>query len=507
MKRSPAIRWMPVLLIFLSAQWATMSRLRAEETPQADSPPNIVFILTDNHGPWTLGCYGSPEIRTPHIDQLAAEGTLFERAYANNAVCSPTRATLLTGLMPCQHGVHRYLGAGGAQIGDRAYNTLENFRSLPEILHEAGYVCGLSGKWHLGGNRQPQEGFEYWITKPHGHTRGFYDQRVIEGGEIRKEPQYLTDLWTEHGVRFIEANQDQPFFLLLAYNGPYGLGSAMHEPVRNRHRDYYEANSQMPSFPREEPSPWLHSQHKNINNLTAMRKYAAETSAIDDGVGTIMETLRKHDLADNTLVVFTADQGLAGGHSGFWGMGDHTRPLTAYDPTMWIPLIFWQPDQIAAGARLSHLTSNYDIYPSLLHHLDLQDQIPSQPARPGRNFAPALAGKSIDWEDVVFYEFENVRAIRTGQWKYIERFQQEPNELFNLQVDPGERNNLVHDPAHQQQREMLRQRLHTFFDRYAEPQYDLWKGGTSQTRLLTSKIFETAYPDAELPVQEGRVPN
>jgi arylsulfatase A-like enzyme len=128
--------------------------------------PNVILILTDNHGPWTLGCYGSPEIRTPHIDRLAEEGTLFERAYANNAVCSPTRATYMTGLMPCQHGVHRYLGAGGAQIGPRAYCTISEFRTLPKILHEAGYVCGLSGKWHLGGNMQPQEGFEYWITKP-----------------------------------------------------------------------------------------------------------------------------------------------------------------------------------------------------------------------------------------------------------------------------------------------------------------------------------------------------
>ena len=464
-----------------------------QEQACADSEkPNIVLILTDNHGPWTLGCYGSPEIRTPNIDRLAEEGTLFEQAFANNPVCSPTRATLLTGLMPSQHGVHRYLGAGRAQIGPNAYYTLEEFRTLPEIFHDAGYTCGLSGKWHLGDNIRPQDGFEYWITKPHGHSPGFYDQEVIEDGEIRKEPKYLTDLWTEHGVRFIESNKEKPFFLFLSYNGPYGLSGAMHEPIRNRHKDFYEANDEMPSFPREEPSPWLHSQHNNINNLTAMRKYAAETSAIDDGVGTIMATLKKHGLDHNTLVIFTADQGLAGGHSGFWGMGDHTRPLTAYDPTMWIPLIFWQPDHIDAGHRIDHLVSNYDIYPSLLHHLNMQNEIPAEPPRPGRNFVPMLTGKSIDWDDEIFYEFENVRSIRTKKWKYIERFREQPNELFNLEDDPGEQNNLFDDPDSSEQRATLQTRLGEFFDRFSESEWNLWEGGKSKSGLLNAKLFTEA---------------
>ncbi len=148
----------------------------------AESRTNVVLILTDNHGAWTLGCYGNRDVRTPNIDRLAAEGMLFERAFANNAVCSPTRASLLTGLMPSQHGVHRYLGAGGAQVGPEAYNMLEEFDTLPSILVDAGYVAGLSGKWHLGGNEHPQEGFTYWVTKPHGHSLGFYDQEIIENG-------------------------------------------------------------------------------------------------------------------------------------------------------------------------------------------------------------------------------------------------------------------------------------------------------------------------------------
>ena len=123
----------------------------------ADRPPNLVFILTDNQGAWTLGCYGNPDIRTPNIDRLAREGTLFEHCFSSNAVCSPTRATLLTGLIPSQHGVHSYLTVGGAQIGPDAYCTIREFQTLPKILSESGYTCGLCGKWHLGDNLKPQE--------------------------------------------------------------------------------------------------------------------------------------------------------------------------------------------------------------------------------------------------------------------------------------------------------------------------------------------------------------
>src|SRR6476660_7775694 len=114
------------------------------DATQAADKPNIIFILTDNHGAWTLGCYGNKEIQTPNIARLATEGMLFTRAYCNNSVCSPSRATFLTGLLPSQHGVHAYI-PDGAQVGPKAYCVIQEFRTLPEILAEAGYACGLSG--------------------------------------------------------------------------------------------------------------------------------------------------------------------------------------------------------------------------------------------------------------------------------------------------------------------------------------------------------------------------
>ncbi|MEW4528720.1 sulfatase-like hydrolase/transferase [Maioricimonas sp. JC845] len=498
--------------IALSLLVSTTAILSATTVHAAgQSRPNVVLIMTDNHGPWSLGCYGNEDVRTPHIDRLAEEGALFTRAFANNAVCSPTRATVLTGLMPCQHGVHRYLGGGAAQVGPDAYNMLEEFETIPSLLVDAGYTAGLTGKWHLGGNMEPQEGFTYWITKPHGSSAGFYNQQVIENGEIRREPQYLTELWTDHAVRFIEQNREQPFFLFLAYNGPYGLGGAMREPIRNRHRDYY-ADHDLPSFPRTEPQPWNHNYGEWIGDLQIARKYAAEVSGIDDGVGRVMETLRKLGLDENTLVIFTADQGLSGGHAGYWGMGDHTRPLTAFDWTMTIPLIIRQPGRIPAGQRIDNLVSNYDLFPTLLSYLGMEDKLPASRSYPGRDFSPLLLGEELDWENVHFYEFENVRAIRTDRWKYIERIHQTPNELYDLADDPNEHHNLYGDREYAATVQKLRQRLHAFFDKHADPKWDLWHGGGSKTDLMTEQFFGLKNPyrpsryAPDQPVTPARVP-
>jgi arylsulfatase A-like enzyme len=390
--------------------------------------------------------------------------------------------------MPSQHGVHRYLAAGGAQTGPGAYNTIGEFATLPSILTQAGYVAGLTGKWHLGGNLTPQCGFTYWITKPHGGSAGFYNQEVIENGRVRIEPTYLTDFWTEHAIRFVRQNSRNPFFLFLSYNGPYGLGASMKEPMRNRHAAYY-AEKELPSFPRDRPHPWNFNYGSWMDDAQVRRKYAAEISGIDDGVGRILDALAQLGLDRETLVVFTGDQGLAGGQSGFWGMGDHTRPLTAFDWTMWIPLIFRQPGRIPPGRRLEAMVDTCDILPTILDHLGLEAKIPAAPALPGRSFAPMLGARPLDWEDVVHFEFENVRAIRTPEWKYIERIHEGPNELYHLRSDAGERLNLAGQERTAAVQARLREELQRFFSRYADPKWDLWKGGKSKSGLITAPLF------------------
>ncbi|MBL9134176.1 MAG: sulfatase-like hydrolase/transferase [Verrucomicrobiaceae bacterium] len=450
----------------------------------AAKPVNLVFILTDNQGAWTLGCYGNPDIRTPHIDRMAAEGIRFTRALSSNPVCSPTRATFLTGLVPSQHGVHSFLDPK-FMMGPEAYNTLQEFTSLGEILRDAGYTCGLSGKWHLGANMTPSEGFTTWTTKPDGSTQEFYDQKVIENGQLRVEPGYTTDLWTRKGIEFIQQNKERPFFLYLAYNGPYSLGKLMTQPARNRHTEYY-ADKPLHSFPRDAMHPWQFANKQFHNTDAGRRRMAAECSGVDDGVGEIMAVLKANGLDDNTLVVYSSDQGWMGGQNGMWGMGDHFRPTGAHELMMQIPLIFRQPGCIPAAQTCDALVSNYDFLPSVLGHLGLADKMPQQPKSPGRDFSPALRGEKLEnWDNTVFYEMETTRAIRTERWKFVSRHPDGPFELYDMQSDPQERFNQYGQPGTEAIRADLSKQLDIFFTRHADPKYDIWKGGGSKAKLHT----------------------
>ncbi len=449
---------------------------------RAAERPNVTLILTDNQSPWTLGAYGNEEIRTPNIDRLAAEGMLFTDAFSTNPVCSPNRATLLTGLIPSQHGVHSFLvGGPGVQMGPDSYNTIEEFLSLPQILSEAGYVAGLSGKWHLGDSIKPHEGFSYWYTIPYGSSV-FYDADVIWKGEVHTEPAYLTEAITDQGIEFIEQNQEGPFFLFLSYHGPYGLGNEFRKTHQNRHTEFY-SDKVLNSFPREPSHPWLYNNRDMINNPITIRGYAAAVSGVDDGVGRIMDTLARLQLDENTLVIFVGDQGLAGGHHGIWGMGDHTRPVYTFEEGIRVPLIYRHPGRIPAGAVCDLLVGNYDLLPTVLSYLGLADEVPSKPALPGRDYSRALEGRQIDWEDVIFWEFENTRMIRTKDWKYTRRHPDGPDELYDMKNTPGERVNFIRNEAYTDIQEMLRRRLDEFFERFADPQYDLLKGGRSKARI------------------------
>ena len=453
---------------------------RAFAAGRADKP-NVVLIVTDNHGAWTLGCYGNPDIKTPHLDRLAAEGVRFSRAFANNPVCSPTRATLLSGLMPSQHGVHNYLEA--------RYNTLEEFDTLPEILSREGYTCGIVGKWHLGPFDRPgQEGFTHWVVKKDGHTLSFYSTLVADhSGRKQTVKRHIMPFWTARAVEFIEKNKLKPFFLYLAYNGPYGLSTCIRGEPRNRHAATY-ARSEMKSFPREPMHPWLRVNREHVGSASARRNYASQVSMVDDGVGDVLAAIKKHGLDENTLVIFTADQGMAGGHGGFWGMGDHTRPQTIYDWTLHVPLIVRHRGKVAPGRTVDRLVANYDIMPSILSHLALADKIPTKPRGPGRDFSPLLHGRKTRWQDVVFGEYaDHVRMVRTGRWKYIRRRGKGPNELFDLAADPGEKSNLHGKAEHAEIQAELAGRLDRFFAKYCEAMWDMWKGGGTSKHLHTKK--------------------
>jgi arylsulfatase A-like enzyme len=345
------------------------------------------------------------------------------------------------------------------------------------------------GKWHLGPfDLVGQEGFDHWVAKQGGHTPSFYNTQVIDDtGTKRKIEPHITPFWTEHAVKFINRNQDRPFFLYLTYNGPYGLHACIKGEPKNSHGATY-ADNEMKSFPREPMHPWLRSNREHVGNVSSMRNLASQISLVDDGVGEILATLKQLGLDRNTLVIFTADQGAAGGHGGFWGMGDHTRPRTLYDWTLHIPLIVRQPGEVTAGKTIDHLVANYDIFPSLLNQIGLADQIPSEPRGPGRDFSPLLVGESIEWEDVTFAEYgAHVRMVRTDRWKYIERTEQGPTELFDLAADPGEKANLHNQPEQATVQAALQQQLKEFFTTHADPMWNMWTPDGTSKHLHTKQ--------------------
>jgi len=450
--------------------------------------PNVVFIITDNQSPWTLGCYGNREILTPNIDRLAEDGIRFGNAFCSNPVCSPGRATCLTGLMPSQHGVHCWLGLEkpNAQMGPDAYCTIREFATLPQILADEGYACGLSGEWHLGDSLHPQLGFTYWYAMTQGHTASFYDMETVWQGRVFEEPRYYIDATAEHAVDFLDQVGQQPFFLHVGFNGPYGVDGDLLKGHRNRHTAYY-ADKELTCFPRTEPHPWQVTFRDAFGNPTARRSYAGAVSGVDDGVGRILNKLADLGVVENTIVIFTADHGCCAGHHGMWGFGEHARPFNLFQEALRVPLIFRHPAGIPPSQVFETMTCNYDLFPSLLAHLGLEHRLPDRSELPGRSYAPALVGQKLDWgEEIVFHEYENTRAVQTREWKLVRRHPDGPDELYDMKSDPGERHNLAGRPESAATEQQLTARLDDFFARYLDPQYDIWHGGRSKAAKVGS---------------------
>ena len=467
--------------------------------------PNLLIIMTDNQSPSLLGAYGNSEIRTPNIDRLAAEGIQFNNAFAVSGVCSPTRATFMTGLMPSQHGVHSALPdrrmRAGKQMPER-WSAIQEFRSLPQTLADAGYATGLVGKYHLGTHEQPGLGFDYWVTFGSGHTMDFYGEEIFDNGEVYTEPGHMTELWTRKAEEFLaQQTPDQPFFLFLSYNGPYMLPPVVLKEPRNPHVDYYRANP--PTMPQEPVHPNLMTmasrnqpseimfrvgfggwpQIRALNNRDAMISVASEMSTVDDGVGRMTAALRKHGFDQDTLVVFTSDQGSLYGQHGLWGNTSAWWPPTIYDEHIRVPLVFRHSDRIAAGSSSDLLVRQFDFLPTVLDYVGL-DEIDIANS-PGQSYQAILADPRASPERrAVYHEFMTARVIRTERWLYQKTFLVGEDTLYDLQSDPEQRHNLADDVEYADVVADLDARLADFFERYSDPRYDLWRGGTAKLRLF-----------------------
>jgi arylsulfatase A-like enzyme len=480
--------------------------------------PNIVLILTDNQQASTLGCYGNPEIRTPNIDRLSDEGVTFDRAYCPNALCSPSRATVLTGLMPSQHGVHSWLDDRRSAEWPTGWHALDGLPTLPALLRDAGYRTALIGKYHLGQPTDPMEGFDHWVTMEDGHVKSFWNNRIFDNGLVYDQPGHSVDFFCAKAVEWLEeqADDDQPFFLYLPLPAPYGHPPATTEAIETRHHADY-ADCPMASVPREPLCPETVRAYDLIrensgkgldysmllrmpNNLDVLRNYYAQIAMVDDGVGAVMDALDRLEMAEDTLVIFTTDHGFSLGHHGFWGHGSATYPSNLHQAAQSIPLIARQRGVTEAGRRTGAMVQNGDLFATLMDWAGVA--MPDGAPNPSRSLARELKGDTQPELDTVFAEQEETRVIRTRDWVLFHRFkggEDLGDALYHTAEDPGERVNLSGRPDVAEIEAGLRERLVTFFERHSRAEADLWRGGrplqnSTRRHLWTSVHGETWAP-------------
>ncbi len=437
------------------------------------SRPNIVFVLTDDQGVWAAGCYGNPEIRTPNLDRLAAEGMRFGSFFVATPVCSPSRATFLTGRIPSQHGVHDWIREGN--VGPDAAAYLRDELSYTDILAEHGWTCGISGKWHLGASQLPQHGFSHWYVHQAGGGP-YHGAPMVRDGELLTEPGYVTDAITDDALAFLDAHAGDaaPFYLSVHYTAPHSPWTGHPQDIVDSYDDCAFA-----SCPQEPPHPWATElSNQRLGDRELLKGYFAAVTAMDANVGRILDWLDAHQSADgtslreNTLVIFASDNGFSCGHHGFWGKGNGTSPRNMYENSIRVPFIASHPGRIPQGTVYDGMASAYDLMPTLIEYVDL----PSPQGRDlvGRSFALALRGEpDAGRDDVVIYdEYGNTRMIRTSQSKYVMRHPDGPNEFWDLVNDPDERTNLVDDPAQATRIRDMRRRLDAWFVAHVDPGLD-----------------------------------
>ena len=477
--------------------------------------PNILLIMSDNHAAEMLGCYGNSEVYTPHLDQLAQEGIKFNQTFAVNAMCSPCRASVLTGMMPSQHGIHTWIDDRKMETWPSHWNALENIETLPEILKRHHYNTALVGKYHLGNPEKPQNGFDHWVTFPHGHTRSFWGNTIIDNGRSYTYDGHSVDCFTEKAIDYLENyDSDNPFFLFLTYNGPYGHWPAIKGQAKNRFAEHY-VDCPMHTVPREglnksvierfllrvnESGGGLdYSAILQIpNDLETMRNYYSQMSMVDDGVGRVIASLKAQGLADNTFVIYTTDHGFSLGYHGYWGHAQATMPSNAFAAGYHIPLLMWGAG-IKPNSQEDHLVSQIDIFSTILGAAGIE---PTSNL-PSRNLNSLLTGDDADWDDMIFIEQEETRALRTSRWLYVKRFKGNADhplsdELYDLQNDPGERNNVIAE--HLNIVPILDGKLEAFFTNYANPDFDLWQGGKAKSNSDKPWLWQGAWGEEWQPV-------
>ncbi len=448
-------------------------------TEAAASRPNVILIVVDDLRFDDFGAAGHPFVNTPHIDRLAREGARFLNSFAPTPLCSPSRAGILTGLYTRHHGI--------LDNTDRS-SMSHALATFPRRLQRAGYETAFIGKWHMGNDPTPRPGFDHWVAmRGQGEAENPW---LHEGARTGTVEGYVTDILTDRALDFVRRPRDRPFFLLLAHKAlhpniiqhadgsttPIGEGAFV---PAERHRSLYRAqplprraNYALP--PRGKPA-----LERRIGDLpplgpatatgdATIRDRLRMLAAVDEGLGRLMAELEKRGALDDTAIWLTGDNGYFYGEH---GLGEERR--LAYEESIRVPLLVRYPSLARAGTTPSQMALTIDLAPTILELAGLAPE----PSIDGRSLVPVLRGQAPGWRtsfpieywsDTVFPRIERMGydAVRTERYKYI-RFRELEgmDELYDLDSDPWELQNLIASSAHEIVREELKAELRRLVER------------------------------------------
>lgn len=457
--------------------------------------PNIIYIMSDDHASQAISCYGSKINQTPNIDRIADEGTRFERVYCTNALCAPSRATILTGNYSHINGVR---GLSDDFDG--------NQQTFPKILQEDGYQTAIIGKWHLGhGNGSDPTGFDYWNILP--GQGDYYDPEFIRNGEKIKVGGYVTDVITEDAINWLnQREENRPFLLMVHHKAP-------HRPwdPPERYKDLYEdidfpepenfqddytnrSNAAMIANMRIEdlrerdvkgipPERLTQSEIRSWKYQRYIKDYLRCVAALDDSVGEILTYLDDNQLAEDTIVVYTSDQGFFLGEHGWYDK------RFMYEESLKMPFVMRYPKMMQPNKVEYRMIINNDFAPTFLDFACIKPVEEMQ----GESFKQIVTGKEqANWRDSIYYRYwehlteHNVVAhygVRSDDYKLIYFYgdpldvkgavpkKTEPEwELIDLQKDPLEMNNVYNDPSYQDVVDEMKTKLNQWRIRYKETQ-------------------------------------
>lgn len=459
--------------------------------------PNILFIMADDQPTWTFGAMNSVNTNTPNLDRLASQGVLIRNGYATAGLCSPTRASVLTGRYSSEVGV--------GDLVERSEGLTEGIATWPRVLREAGYHTALVGKWHLG-MKLPKD-----MPTANGYEEfaGFLDYGrvsrdptvLIDNMPVTFKGQYTSDVLTDLAIGYLDKFKDGPFAISLHYWAPHpnhALPEGFVLPYNDR--------TWLPMM-QEDLAPWqdtpVQLPNPDFPNLDKprvdrmIREFYASVHSIDRNLGRLLQHLEDLGLAENTIVIYSSDQGFMVGHHGLWSKGpgwwittDRRDPKGIYtdifenqpnpvrqnlfQDTIHVPCVVRWPAGLKAGTQTDALFSQIDWFPTILAMTGTQ--APADAVLRGHNYLPIMQGKKIAWDNTAFAQHQQLRSFQNADWKLVRDFAEiGRDELYNLQDDPNETHNLIgsDDPQAKAACEQLNSQLVERMKLIEDPLYPL----------------------------------